>query len=1117
MSSTPQHDEDTASESTRVFQLGEEFLASQRRGERPQIADYCEQHPEVAAELRELLLTIQMMESLPEDSPAVTDPLSELKGKTLGDYRLVRLIGQGGMGFVYEAQQLSLQRRVAVKILRHAGEVGEQTRQRFLREAKAIAKLHHTNIVPIYEIAEEEATSFFAMQLIDGVSLDRLISRLSDEPGGGTWKRYSTADERQDETAAVSSPNPLRVKDAELPRAFEIGKPPEHREVAEMMLQAARALEHAHERGIVHRDVKPSNLILDRQGVVWLTDFGLAKTEQDDLTATGDILGTLRYMSPERFRGQCDASSDIYALGLTLYELLTLRPVFEANDRLKLIESIVNAKPLPLRSLDSSIPRDLETIVSKATALLPQDRFSSAQEMADDLRRFVNDEPILSRAPSPIEKLVRWTKRNQLIAALLALLIAVLSLSTLVMSQAYLSQRRLTTEKEQETIRANEASRRAEDSLELAELRGKELRGRLYSSEIGQASTMVNDPMGVELVRTKLLSWRPSHEPHEPDLRGWEWYYLDALTHDFEHQFKVDGAIIRGVEWLSPAEFIAHGYHMELNRWSLGSEPPANEIMRLSALVNETASAPDSNRVAFTLANQGNNFLLLDFDDLEVQWQKKIPYRHVDNLRWHPRESWLAGFESNHWMVWDGNDGELLLEGDLENSIENLAWNHLGQLVVSEIRKSQTWDVSEKRRIETGADSTQWVDFDPNGRCRVSIHRDRGAIERSTDGERWTRQIISSFCGRSRISPDTNWLALGRYEGGLEIWNTRTGALERQWIGQSGQITSIRWDDSSRRVLTGCEDGTLCVWDLAQQPTKQVLAKDLSVAQFSVDGTQMAVSERDKISIFDDDGNVQRVFKTDELAISDIAWNPDATELAVASTSGEIQTWDLSQQNPQLRHRIELDHQLPIQSITYAAEGTRLVVGSNEIGINVIDVTTGKLLKTFLGHNSGVFDLAEHPEGNWIASAGSNGEAMIWSLFGLSIRRRFRGHRGYVTSVAWSPNGEQLISGDENGGIILWEAETGDSVRSYYGHTRRVTSLGWSPTELRFVSAGEDSTIRIWDPDFDRALLNIDVGQVRGQRHNLKPDGRQILVSGQRGCLLLNADAAYSRMMQLTE
>jgi serine/threonine protein kinase len=323
----------------------------------------------------------------------------------LGDYRILREVGRGGMGVVYEAEQVPLRRRVALKVLPSAASLDARHRQRFQLEAQTVALLQHEHIVSVYGVGCDQGVHYFAMQFIDGWSLAELIREL-----------------RRTEPAAL--PNPKRLPAGSSRRDHA-------RTVAWYGVQAAEALQHAHEMGIIHRDVKPSNLMVDDRGHLWITDFGLAHLPQDDpsLTRSGDLVGTLRYMSPEQVRGarhEIDAATDIYALGLTLYELVTLRPAFVAADRQVLLRRILQDEPVPPRRIDPAIPRDLETIVLKAIAKEPRARYGSARELADDLGRFLEDQPILARRPSLTERAARWSRRHRpvVLTAAIVLLLA---------------------------------------------------------------------------------------------------------------------------------------------------------------------------------------------------------------------------------------------------------------------------------------------------------------------------------------------------------------------------------------------------------------------------------------------------------------------------------------------------------------------------------------------------------------------------------------------------------------------------------------------------------------------------------------------------------------------
>ena len=502
--------------------VAEEFLLRIRRGERPSVTEYCEACPEMAAEIRETLRALLLVEDLKGESisgppPEMIASQASSGPRMVGDYTLLRELGRGGMGVVYEAEQRSLGRRVALKVLPPTGTGEARAITRFQLEARVAARLHHTNIVPIFEVGQDGETLFFAMQIIRGTGLDRVIDDLrrlrgrgpeyaswpadavasswadsmseglarslltgrlrieggpapeldrpDDDPSGGSRTAPPPSDaqptgkSRSREERATSS---VTIARADL-TASGPGRDRYCRSVARVGLQVAEALAHAHARGIVHRDIKPSNLLLDTDGVVWVADFGLAKEEgTDGLTRTGDILGTLRYMDPGRFEGHADARSDIYSLGATLYELLTLRPAFDESSRARLVDRVLHAEPPPPRSIDRRIPRDLETIVQKAMAKAPSQRYRTAEDLADDLRRFLGSHPVRARRITAAEKLWMWARRNPAMAGLLLLVVG--SLATGTATSMTLAARARDRAREATTAReeANADRRRAE-------------------------------------------------------------------------------------------------------------------------------------------------------------------------------------------------------------------------------------------------------------------------------------------------------------------------------------------------------------------------------------------------------------------------------------------------------------------------------------------------------------------------------------------------------------------------------------------------------------------------------------------------------------------------------
>lgn len=382
-------------------------------GQRPDRAVFLAQYPDLDPALADCLGGLELVHQWAAEAPiaarAVAIETEADDGLSmscpLGDFELKREIGRGGMGIVYEAQQLSLGRRVAVKVLPFASAFDARHLQRFRREAQAAAQLHHTNIVPVYAVGCERGINFYAMQLIDGQSLAALIEQLRDK---------AAADPQIDparpgsETADLFSQEMSAQRDQRRREYF--------RSAARLMIQAADALEHAHQFGIVHRDIKPANLLVGEHGRLWVTDFGLAQFHAEGgLTQSGDLLGTLRYMSPEQATGQrsvIDPRADIYSIGMTLYELATLTPAFDGGNRQQLLTQIVHSEPRSPRAIDPSVPLELDTIIMKAISKSPVDRYRSAEALAADLRRYLDDQPILARRPGPVERLRKWSRRH---------------------------------------------------------------------------------------------------------------------------------------------------------------------------------------------------------------------------------------------------------------------------------------------------------------------------------------------------------------------------------------------------------------------------------------------------------------------------------------------------------------------------------------------------------------------------------------------------------------------------------------------------------------------------------------------------------------------------------
>jgi serine/threonine protein kinase/Flp pilus assembly protein TadD len=412
----------------------EEYLKLLQAGERPDRAAFVSRYPDLVAPLTACLQGLDFVHAAGAELSQPATPGASASADTvepaesLGDFRIIREIGRGGMGIVYEAQQISLGRRVALKVLPFAATMDPRQLQRFKNEAHAAAQLHHTNIVPVYSVGCERGVHFYAMQFIEGHSLAEMIAQLRQVENSQETSRKAAKDAKEDPNlTAPFAPSRLCVSpssaDAPTPPIAALSTvrstrgPAFFRLVADLGIQAAEALDCAHQQGIVHRDVKPANLMLDATGRLWVTDFGLAQIQSDTrLTMTGDLVGTLRYMSPEQAlakRVVVDHRTDIYSLGATLYELLTLEPAFTGTDRQELLRQIAFEEPRPPRRRHKSIPAELEIIVLKALEKNPAERYATAKDLAEDLRRFVMDRPIQARRPTPIQRIRKWARRHR--------------------------------------------------------------------------------------------------------------------------------------------------------------------------------------------------------------------------------------------------------------------------------------------------------------------------------------------------------------------------------------------------------------------------------------------------------------------------------------------------------------------------------------------------------------------------------------------------------------------------------------------------------------------------------------------------------------------------------
>jgi WD40 repeat protein/serine/threonine protein kinase/tetratricopeptide (TPR) repeat protein len=1137
--------------------LAEDFLDRKRRGEQPTLQDYLERHPELAGEIRDLFPALLMMEDLGESSGGSTSSLAAdgfaagTRLERLGDYRILREIGRGGMGVVYEAEQESLGRRVALKVLSAGPLLDPKQVRRFEREAKAAARLHHTNIVPVFGVGHEDGHHYFVMQFITGLGLDVVLDDLrrlrqgkseaspaagptvapsrvagltaaevarslltgrfdaDGPPGDGSVTEPFDDDAPVPPATANGPPADAESSSVVLPGSSELSASSDpdrqfYRSVARIGIQVAEALEYANRQGILHRDVKPSNLLLDNRGNVWVADFGLAKTsDADDLTHTGDILGTIRYMAPERFAGRCDARSDVYSLGLTLYELVALRPAYEASDRHTLMDRVLHEEPERLKKLAPSVPRDLETIIAKATARDPTARYATAAALAEDLRRYVEDRPIRARRVSAAERLARWCRRNKGLAAAIGLaaltLVAAVILSLLyAREQRGLAAARKLYAADQAAAAASYKAALSESNRRLAMLdleRGRVAfdkdqigMGMLWTVEALRMADAAGDQAGKHLALANLAAWR--HYLVEPK---------SIISHD---------GPVRSAAFSPDGKTILTGSEDKTARlWDATNGQPIGQPMVHSDIVTSVAFSPDGRTILTGCWDNGAR--LWDAASGRPIGRPMLHSSAVRSVAFGPDgQTILTGCNDNTARLWDTKSGRPVGQ-PLQHSgnVVSVAFSPDGKTIITGgvDKTARLWDARSGRPIGQPLvhhDSIFCVRFSPNGKTIVTGSWDKTARLWDVKSGRPIGQPLehSGQVYSVAFSPDGRTILTGDDDNTAQLWDAVTGQrISRRWEHQA-LVRDLAFSPDGRWILTASWDGCARVWDCeAGQPGGLPLdyGSPAAAIAFGPDGRHLVVAGRDgKVRLWDiAAGRIfgQAVQPASEINV--VALSPNGRTICTVCSDKTVQLWDASTGRPvgqPMKHPDRLD------SVAFSPDGQTIVTCWDKAA-RLWDANSGRPTGQPMSHPGMVSTVAFGPDGKSILVGCLDGTARWWDVaYGQPIGQPIR-HSGSVTSVAFGPDGKTILIGSWDKTARMWDAATGRPIGPPLQHPSAVVSVAFGPDGKTILTASADNTGQLWD---------VSTGRPIGPplRHTSRGSGRLRVAFSADGRTLLTSD-----------
>jgi serine/threonine protein kinase/WD40 repeat protein/Flp pilus assembly protein TadD len=1053
---------------TLVAGVTDEFMERLRRGDRPEVDDYARRYPQIASVLRHVLPALQVIGSSASGRLALlAESAADIHPEApLGDYRIVREIGRGGMGVVYQAVQISLGREVALKVLPFAAAMDSKQLQRFKNEAQAAAHLHHTNIVPVYGVGCERGVHYYAMQYIEGQTMAAVIAELrrlsgrqpetSEDPAGpaaevtrelasGRWAPGSRSKEESPRSALARGPDGpsslgLDVATTDAARSGvsstqdSTQNPAYIRTVANLGVQAARALEHAHSLGVIHRDIKPANLIVDLRGNLWITDFGLARLQDGaDLTVTGDLVGTLRYMSPEQAlvqRAGVDHRTDVYSLGMTLYELLTLEPAFGSRDRRELLRQIAFEEPRRLLLLNKAVPADLETIVLKAIEKDLTGRYATAQDLADDLQRFMDDKPIRARRPTILERARKWARRHRPVVVTAAVagvvLLAVVSVVATVAAFWVWDVRNATLNQLAETQKAQKEGRRQLYEAKLAQAKasrwsgraGRRFEGLLTLTEAARlAQDLHSAPESILTLRNEAIACMAL-----ADLRldqKWRGYPPGstltgiAFDRDMNHYARIDENGHITVRRMADNQETVHIVDIGAPA-SPGRAPDwrVNLLFSPDGQFLATAGRPESPTPLQVWDLKGPKSLLkagpaggfervIDFRPdgcvlvargpdrssirlFDVRAARELNHfslgRNIECLRFHPDGDRIAVSLGSEVRVFDLAGRPLMRTLTHPSPARALSWSADGRLLATACDDGQAyvWDIrTGKPQAICPYDPTQEL-------VHVAFNQRGDLLATVSDGTRlwdpWSgKELLSTGSLASDFSRDDRWLGLGVFGAEVGRWEVASSGEYRPLHGHShgARIRSLDISPDGWLLASAADDGVR-LWDLAAGK---------EVAILPTGRTESAV------------------------------WDTSGRFLLTAAASG-LHRWPIRFGTGPMSARLHLGpaepirlppaNAAPVHQASMSGDGRTIVVTTRRGGAIILDLDRPGGRPRLIHHAVSSFGLS--PDARWVATNADNAfESKLWDARNGNWVRGFPGMR--TARVAFSPDNRWLVFG----------------------------------------------------------------------------------------------------------